>query len=332
MGRKAVISVIAAAIIILAASCLLYSKNDNFKSNSFAMNTFIDINITGKKTKETGNKILNLINKFDENNSMYIESSFVSGVNNSAGKSYVHVDKDTYDLIKRTYLLCEQSGGKFDVTIAPVVLAWNINGDNPHIPEIDENLLSLVNYKDILFNDENSSIMLKNPNQKIDLGGIAKGSVCDKIYEILKTEDVKEAAISVGGNVIAFGNKSYNVGIKHPRKQNGLIASVKLNNKIISTTGDYERYFEIDGKRYHHIIDPKSGQPYNSDFYCVTVIGQDGAFGDYMSTRLFMTPKDELISMLENYDIIAVGKDNTVYASPNLEIELKDSSFKLYKG
>lgn len=332
MSKKVGFAVITAVLaVLILVGALRMQDNGSFETTFFAMNTFINAKITGKDSDETGEQILNAVKEFEQSNSMYLEDSFVSKINSNAGKSYVPVDEETYALIKRACNLCEQSGGKFDITIGPLVKKWNVTADRPHIPEIDENIMSLINYQDILFNDEDTSIMLKNQGQIIDLGGIAKGSISDKVYGILEQSKVKEAAISIGGNVIVYGNDSYKVGVQHPRREGELIATLRLKNQIISTTGDYQRYFEVNGKRYHHIIDPKTGQPYDSDFYSITVIGGDGTFNDYLSTTLFMTPKQEVISLLDTYSIIAVCKDNTVYASPHLDIELKDDNFTIYK-
>lgn len=328
VGITAIIGVFA---ILIAAVIFILPDNKTYTNMAFAMDTFIDINIKGKESESTGKRIVDEISFFENHASMFVENSDVSAINANAGKSYVPVNKAVYDLIKRATELCEQSGGKFDITIGPLVQIWDISGDNPKVPQIDAQLLSLINYKHILFDDTNCSVMLKNPGQQIDLGGIAKGNISDKIYTILQDSDIKEASISVGGNVIVYGDRSYKVGIKHPRQTDSLIATVTLSNSIISTTGDYERYFEANGIRYHHILDPKSGQPYNGDFYSVTVIGSDGTLNDYLSTALFMTPKQELIGLLDKYSIVAIGKDNVVYASENLEIELKDKSFTLYK-
>lgn len=330
MNKKVGIAVIAA--ILIAAAILVLKNNPTFENTSFAMNTFINISITDKDAKETGIKILNTVSEFENHNSMYIDGSAISQINANAGKSSVSINQDTYELLKRAYTLCEQSDGRFDITIGPLVKAWNITSDNPAIPQISSELMSLVNYRDMVFYDNNSSVMLRREGQIIDLGGIAKGSVCDKIYSILEEAQIKKAAISIGGNVVVYGDDSYKVGIQHPRNSSELIATVRLKNKIISTTGDYERYFEVDGKRYHHIIDPSSGQPYESDFYSVTVIGNDGALADYLSTLLFMTPKEGLMQLLDDYSIIAFGKDNLVYVSPDLSIELLDNSFSRYNG
>ena len=296
------------------------------------MNTVINVKTQGKQARETATKILSIINEYENRTSMYLPDSDISKINSNSGKEYVRVQKDTYRLLKRAYDLCEESGGRFDITVGPLVTLWNINTGNPQIPQINNEILSLISYKDIAFDESINGVKLNKKGQQIDLGGIAKGDVCDKIYEVIKASDINEAIVSLGGNVIVYGNRQYNVGIQHPRNPDSIIATVSLQNKLISTAGDYQRFFEADGIRYHHIIDPSSGMPYNSDFYSVTIIGEDGALCDYLSTLMFMTPKDRLIDLLDDYSIIAFGKDNKVYASKNLDISLKDSSFTVYNN
>lgn len=331
MKNKAVYIVLVALVILTTALYVVFSPK-NFSGVYVAMNTQVSVNITGRDAEKTGQSVIDALNAFEAQNSMYRANSEITRINDAAGTSYVKVNDDTYAMINRAYELCNDSGGKFDITVAPLVLAWDVNSDNPKIPKITEDMLSLVNYKDILFDEENKSIMLKNPYQKLDLGGLAKGAACDIVKDILETGGIKEAAISVGGNVIIYGSKEYKVGIKHPRRDGELIANVKLKNKIISTTGDYERYFEIDGKRYHHIFDSETGYPYDSDFYSVTVFGEDGMAGDYLSTLMFMSDTNTVINSLDKYDIIAVGRDGKIYASDRLieSVQVLDSDFSIY--
>lgn len=318
--------------LILLCMSLVGCSSSAYNKSQVAMDTLIDVSLNGKSSKEAGDLIFQEISDFEGYSSMYVDNSDVSEINANAGKEEVSVCDDLYILLKRAYTLCEESNGKFDITIGPLVKAWDVNAQNPVVPQITDELKDLVNYKDVLFNDSTKAVKLAGQGQILDLGGIAKGYLCDKIYEIIKSNNIDEAIINIGGNVIVYGNRTYNVGLQHPRKTDEVIATIGLTNTMISTAGDYQRYFEADGRRYHHIIDPKSGQPYESDFYSVSVIGSDGTLCDYLSTLMFMTPKDELISLLDDYKIIAIGKDNKIYASKGLDISLNDDSFSVYNS
>lgn len=331
MKNKVAIAVIVAAVAIGVVSYIILSPK-TYSSENFAMDTVINMNITGKDPQDTGAKIIERIYSFDSEYSMFRPSSTITKINDASGKNPVKVSDEGYALMKKAYSLCEQSDGKFDITIAPLVFMWNITGSNPKVPEIDPAILSLIDYKGIKFNDEQKTIMLETKGQQIDLGGLLKGSACDEIKSVLNSSDTKSAIVSLGGNVVLHGDGIYKVGIKHPRQNNSMIATVKLSNKVVSTTGDYERYFEIDGKRYHHIFDKATGYPHESDFYSVTVIGEDGMTGDFLSTYMFLSDTKTVISMLDKYDIIAFGKDNKVYYSSGLDIELLDNNFTKYDG
>ncbi|MBQ9625302.1 MAG: FAD:protein FMN transferase [Clostridia bacterium] len=300
------------------------------ETTHFAMDTVITIKLKGKEANGAMSDIIACLDGFEAEMSMFKEGSLVKAVNDNAGKQPVQVSEGAYALIKRALELCNSCGGRFDITIGPLTTAWDITGDNPQIPHITEELLALINYNDVVLNDGDLSVMLKKEGQQIDLGGIAKGAACDRCLAILKEKQIDEGIISIGGNVIVYGGRSFKVGIKHPRNDGELIATVNVTDKIVSTTGDYERYFEVDGKRYHHIFDHNTGMPYESDFYSVTVISEDGALADFLSTLAFMTKKEDIAPYLEQYSVIAFGKDGNVYMSKNLDFTLLDTAFKVY--
>lgn len=324
------------AVLITVLMVFFVQNNRVYTSSNFVMDTIVNLDITGKDSSKCGQEIIACLNQFEQSFSMYKENSDIYTINENAGENFVKVDDKTYSLLKRAYNFCDKSSGRFDITIAPLVTAWDIKSENPSIPKVTDELLSKIDYTNILFDDSTKGVMLKEKGQMLDLGAIAKGAVCDDVYRILEQNNVKKATVSVGGNIVLYGKDTseVKVGIKHPRSNtDAIIGTVNSDKRIIATTGDYERYFELDGKRYHHILDTKSGYPFESEFYSVTVMSDDGALCDYLSTMMFMMSKQELLDLRDRQDFyfVAVGKDGNIYKSNNINFTVLDSEYKIYE-
>ncbi|MEG1028318.1 MAG: FAD:protein FMN transferase, partial [Oscillospiraceae bacterium] len=161
---------------------------------------------------------------------------------------------------------------------------------------------------------------LTNENMSIDLGGVAKGYLCDEIKKIYKNNDVKWGIVSLGGNICAYGDRDFTIGIRDPKGlQNDIIGKLVINSKIVATTGAYERYFEENGQVYHHILDVKTGYPVKSKWQSVTIISENGALADFLSTYLFSIDKIDFSN--PEYSVIAIDNENTIHISANLDFE-----------
>ena len=227
-------------------------------------------------------------------------------------------------MLFRSY--CDESGGLFDITIAPLILLWNVTADNPEIPSADtiEKAKNLVDYRQIAFDEQAKSVMLLKPGMSIDLGGIAKGMAAADMGEIVKQYKA-EGYLSIGGNMLVEGKKpdgsDFLIGIRDPRGEGQeTVAAIKMDGLTMATTGDYERYFELDGIRYHHIMDPFTGYPGQTDFISVSVLSENGALADYLSTTIFLKGSENLEQYLTRDDcmILAVTQEKKVYASERL--------------
>ena len=264
--------------------------------------------------------------------SLYVEDSYISLINQQAGRDYVQVPGDVFDLLSLSYNYGRLSAGVFDITIAPVTLAWGIHSSSPRIPGGEElaELSALVNYQDILFREEDRAVMLAREGMMVDLGAIAKGALCDVIRERLTPYGFQGYILSVGGNILAMGqpqeNKNhFSIGIRNPRgSESSIIGYLDITDVIISTSGDYERYFESNGVRYHHIFDPSTASPAQTDLISVSIICQSGSEAEFLSTYLFVMGKEHLLALEErgeneHFDFIAVDTDYNVYISKRLK-------------
>lgn len=268
------------------------------------------------------------------------ENSEVIQINSKSGIDFVKVSDETFYVIERGKHFSEISNGRFDISIGPIVKLWNIGTEEARVPskeEIEEKK-KLVNYKNVLLNEEEKSVMLKEKGMLLDLGGIAKGYAADVITDILKDSRVKHAIINLGGNVFAFGAKTsgepWKIGIQNPQSERGeYIGIVNIVDKTVVTSGIYERYFEENGKRYHHILDPEAGYPIENNLMGVSIIADKSIDADSLSTSVFalgIKEGMELIEDIEDVEAIFITRDFEVYATSGLKdnFKLTDPNFK----
>ncbi|MDP2982755.1 MAG: FAD:protein FMN transferase [Candidatus Latescibacter sp.] len=209
-------------------------------------------------------------------------------------------DKEIVDLVRIALDVSEKSDGKYDITICSVVNLWGFFSDKPAVPlqsSIDS-LLNDVGYKSLKI--ENGILTKSNPRSQIDLGSIAKGYAVGEAVKVLRQEGITSALIDAGGDIYALGTykgRPWKIGIKDPRGD-GVIGSLDLTDMTVVTSGDYERYFIKDGKRYHHILDPQTGYP-SQDMASVTIISPDPVLADGWSTALFVLGAEKGIPIID---------------------------------
>lgn len=276
-----------------------------------------------------------LMREFEEKLSFYKDSSEVSSINKKASKGFTKVSRETFEILRKAIDYSKLTNGIFDITIAPLVKAWAINSDNPIILEgkkVDE-LINLVDYEDIILNENNLSVMLLRENQKIDLGGIAKGYIADKVIELYKENNIKSAIINIGGNIKTLGEKDentlWNVGIYEPKKHSEkVICSIEVKNKSVVTSGGYERAFSYNGELYCHILNPRTGYPIKSDLKSISIVSDESIDGDALSTPLFIMGTNKAYEYMKKHNISGVmitEEDEIIVTNDLLE------GFKLFQ-
>jgi thiamine biosynthesis lipoprotein len=227
----------------------------------YCFGTILQLKAFGKNSEKAIEKAALRLTNMDDNLSVFKDYSEISKINLNAGGALQKVSKDTYYIINKAVDYCKLSQGAFDITIRPIVRLWGIGREEERIPsekEIEEKL-KLVNYKDIVLDEESNSVGLMHESQEIDVGGIAKGYAADEVKKIFVKHKIKSAVINLGGNVYVLGNKTdgspWKVGIQDPLGSQGeFVGTVSASNKSIVTSGNYERYFRMEGKKYHHIL------------------------------------------------------------------------------
>jgi|WetSurMetagenome_2_1015567.scaffolds.fasta_scaffold320080_2 FAD:protein FMN transferase len=261
--------------------------------------------------------------------SVYNNTSEISKINTAAGSHYVRVHKDTLNIIKASLAFSIFSQGAFDISIRPLTELWHINKQSTCIPsaQLVAQALDQVGYQDILIDEDNSAVMLKSPPQALDLGSIAKGFAADEALRIIKEFGVTEALINFGGTIVSWGSP-HTIGIQHPDKTRGIpMGKLLIQDKAVVTSGIYEQFFTNGNAIYHHIIDPFTGYPANTDLISVTLIGESAMELDALSTAVMVLGMEKgmqlirLASREKNYQIEAVfiTRKNNVYLTPGLK-------------
>ncbi len=326
-------------LILLVVGCS-NSKPEPYLESDFILNTIITITLFDDNP-ETFESIFTLIKDYESILDNHREGTEIYSLNHSAYRQPFNLSDTTYEIITKSIEYSKLSDGYFDITIEPLVTLWDINNsyDNPIIPNENDIIEAkdLVDYKNIIIDNHNLSFNKKD--MSIDLGGIAKGYITDCVVEHLEEKGIQSAILNLGGNVYVHGTKPdgtlFKVGIQDPDKNRGdTLGIVTLKDASVVTSGIYERYFELGGETYHHIINPFTGYPENNELKSITIISKSSLDGDALSTSLFLLGLEkgkQLIESLDDIDAIFVDKSNNVYISSGLDnnFELTNSSYTI---
>ncbi len=218
--------------------------------------------------------------------------SQVEAINRAAGTAAVEVDAEVYGLVRTAVLASRTHRGSFNALIGPVVKAWRIGFADARVPEADEiaRLLALTDPDDVDLDDERCTVRLCKPGMRLDLGAIAKGYAADRAADVYREHGVDAGLIDLGGNVVAMGGSDldgepWRVGIQSPFHSRGtVLATLALRDASAVTSGVYERVLEVDGQRYHHMLDPLTGRPFDTDLASVTVVSASSMDADLWAT------------------------------------------------
>ncbi len=317
-----------AGIFVLATSVLLAScsprSSEPISKTGLYFDTIIKIDIYDSSDTELLNKCFDYCEEFENTISKTIETSEICQINNANGEPVIVSDM-TIELLQKGIEYGDLSHGKFDITIAPLSELWDIK-NNPGIIPVESEIqeaLSHVNYQNIQI--IGNEVTLLDPEAAIDLGGIAKGYMADQLKKYLISEGVESALINLGGNILTIGVKPngtpFKLGIQKPFDKQGIpITAVDCNDNSLVSSGIYERYFELDGTYYHHILDTSNGYPYDNGLLGVSIISPKSVDGDALSTSCFALGLEdgmELIESLDDIEAIFITEDYQLYDTRN---------------
>ncbi len=325
---------LAAAAFLVAAfvAFLVYdgTVNKEYSADFFVMNTYATAKLKGAESKECAEQIRELTEKLDtEILSRTSDNSVVSLLNKNGGGNAEKIS----GYLEILYDVCEKSAGAFDFTLGAVSDLWNF-GSSPQLPDDAEirEALSHTGYKKIILTE--NILDYEDKSAVIDFGAAGKGIALDEIKAVLHEKRINEAVVSIGGSVLLIGDKEFTVGIRNPEGNSGsYIAKLHIPEGCVSTSGSYEQQFEHDGKKFHHILDPKNGYPSDNGLLSVTVISESGILSDALSTACFVLGYEKGKALAEEFgcSIVFVTEDKKVYAENGAEyfIEITDNEYNL---
>lgn len=312
-----------------------------YSGERFIMDTLIQITVyseneaKGQKALKEAfgafERIHDTTNRFQKNGQTATASNDVVKINENAGTKPVAVSADTINMIERSHYFAGSSGGAFDVSVGPVMDLWGFGKSEQQVPSDEEinRALSLVDYNKVQVDPSNMTVFLTKPGMSLDLGGVAKGYATDEAVKALKEAGIQHAIINAGGNVYALGDKPdgspWRVGVQDPRGEKSIIGILYVKDRAVVTSGDYQRYFEQEGVRYHHIIDPTTGKQAR-DVMQTTVVTDSATDADILSTSLFVLGAQKgmcFVKELPGTGAIFIGADRQVTYTENLHDQLE---------
>lgn len=260
----------------------------------------------------------------DNRLSVFKPGSEISQINRCAGQHTVTVSEETFRILQCAAEYAAVSGGAFDPTIRPAVALWNIGHEREQVPEQEalDQIKPLVDYRCLHLDPEQHTVFLEKAGQAIDLGGIAKGYAADCIAGKLRKNGIDSALLNFGGTIWCIGNKpdgtSWRVGIQNPiEKRGSTVGSIRVNDGAVVTSGVNERFFYRDGKRYHHLLDPRTLQPAQSGVLGVTAAGGNAMQLDAATTAFFVLGPEKGIALAKKIktDVLYLMEDGNIYAT-----------------
>ncbi len=318
-------------ILIFLASCTMKPKV--YDDTRLIMDTLVEVKLSGVPKKIAGRGVevvFNEFNRVDRLMSRFKPRSAVSGFNNRF-EATLKVDPELYNLLKQADEVSRVSGGAFDVTLEPVITLYNFDETKKVIPgrrKLDE-ALKYVGYQKIRYGADNT-LFVAEPKLRIDLGGIAKGYALKRAARLLERAGIGNFLINAGGDIVVRGLKTdgspWLLGIRNPRGL-GIIGKLRVTDTAVVTSGDYERFFFYQGRRYHHILDPKTGRPAP---LCrsVTVIYPDPAAADAYATAIFILGPEEgmkLVQSVKGLEALIIAQDGTITKSKGFKYEAQQT-------
>ncbi len=325
--KKGSLIMVILCIVISAAvfGLILFTNKDRSQNGVFySMDTIIET-IGEDDVKD---EVKDIFTRFESIFDMHSDKSELSKLNNAGS---MKVSAELLSALKRCGELCKEYGDDADITIGAVTKLWNITGKDPKVPSDDEikKALETVGMKNILINGD--SVTLENGAQ-IDMGCCAKGAALDEVKNRLDKKykdqnNKKKTIVSAGSSsIMLYGDSKFETAVLSPDSDSERVGTLKTDAGFISTSGGYHRFTEIDGKKYIHIFDTKTGKPSDTDLTSVTVFCDSGIDSDMLSTMIFAGGTEKIGDYLKNdkIQIAAIDKDNNVYVSENAEFTITD--------
>lgn len=341
MIKKIIMIIMSIALSISVVGCTEKDNKEPISRTELTIGTVVKITLFDGGSEEVLDKAFDRIGEIEDLVSVNKDGTELSKLNENAGIKPIKVSDTTYEIISKALYYTELSKGGYDLTIGPLVKLWSIGLPEAKVPTQEEinKAIGKIDYSKVKMNPDTKEVFLSEKDMRIDLGSIAKGYATDEVVDILKIEGVKSAIIDLGGNIYGLGlkegNKNWNIGIQNPFDNRGsAVGSLEVSDKTVVTSGVYERYIEKDGIKYHHILNPQTGYPYDTEIQGVSIIADKSIDGDALSTLIFTKGIDEglkLVESLKGVEAIFITNKKDVYITEGLRgnFKITNEDFKL---
>ncbi|CAM2011250.1 FAD:protein FMN transferase [Acanthopleuribacter pedis] len=262
--------------------------------------------------------------------SSWRDTSETHRINQAAGREPVAVSPELYGLIHRSTKISALTQGIFDITFAGAGRLWDFKAEQPNLPDplAVRRKLRLVDYRKIKLNPREQSVFLSEPGMRIGFGAIGKGFAANRAVRVMRAHGISSGVVNAGGDLVAFGTQEdgrpWGVAVADPTAPDRVFAWLRIDNQAVVTSGDYERFIEVDGKRYSHILDPRTGFPVH-DLRSVTVICPDGEVADALATAVFIMGRTEglaLVNRLKNVEAFVVTAEGHLLYSDHIQTQM----------
>ena len=322
MLKRLIVSAVTSALILCTGCGKSETTDSSFSRDIFAMDTYMNMKVWAADGDSLLDTAAKRINELENTLSVTKETSDIAKLNNGGT---ITLSNDS-SLILRTALdIGGQTDGALDISVYPITKAWGFTTGENRIPEEGEikSLLENVDYRKIT---PERNVLSLPEGMQIDLGALAKGYTSDTLMQMFRDSGAESAIVTLGGNVQALGHRpdgtDWKVGVVDPFSPTENLCIIEIADKAVITSGNYERYFEKNGKRYHHIIDPADGYPADNGLVSVTIIGNSGLMCDALSTALFVLGEDKAIAYYKahkDFDMVLVTEDKRILYTKGLE-------------
>ena len=347
--KRCTFSIFAASLLLSSAAFSGCSLKENTAENSDAgsqepisataikLNTAVTVTIYDSQDRELLTECMNLCDKYEKIFSRTASDSELYQLNHreltpvAGTEDTFQVSNPLAELIRKGLYYSELSEGAFDIAIEPLTSLWDFTAEDPQVPEdrLIQEALTKCDYHNVSVSD-NNEVILKTEDTAIELGAIAKGYIADRLKDYLISQGVKSAIINLGGNVLCIGGKpddsSFKIGIQKPfADRSETIAVMDIKDKSVVSSGVYERCFKQDGTLYHHLLNPRTGYPYDNGLIAVTIISDESVDGDALSTTCFALGLEDgmkLAESLDNVQAFFVTSDYEIHYTKDFQKEI----------
>lgn len=325
-------------LILIFVVVLRLSTPDRFETTTYSMGTFVQQTVYGKGAEEAASQGAETVAELEDIISWRKVDGEIAQINEAAGETWTTVSDATYEILEKSLEVSRESGGAFDPTIAPLSLLWDFDNapEAPPSDDLIQKMLPYVDYEKVRLDPEEQSVSFKSAGYALDLGAVGKGAACDAVVAQYEASGVDCGIVAVGGSIGTYGSKPFggewNIAIRDPAGGES-VGSISIEKGFVSTSGNYEKYFDYEGKRYHHILDPETGYPAESGLVSVTVVCDSGVVSDALSTACFVLGYEDSLPLLEKFgaEAVFISEDNSVSVTDGLapQFELTNQNYSL---